>query len=153
MEEEKNKPKSPFKEGGLFNEAHPLVFANARALRKNMTEAEKVLWGYLKGGVNGLKIRRQHAIRIYVADFYCHPVKLVIELDGKIHDEPEVKILDEHRESELKAWGYEVIRFTNEEVFKDISEVLQTIKLKVEELTKAKAVSDETNEAEKSSGA
>jgi cyclase len=137
----------------MFNEAHPLVFANAKALRKNMTEAEKVLWGYLKGGVHGLKIRRQHAIGIYIADFYCHQIKLVIELDGKIHEDAEVKILDEHRESELRGWGYEIIRFTNEELFEDINKVLTSIKIKVEELTKAKKVSDETKDAEKSSGA
>ena len=153
MDEDKNKPKSPFKEGGMFNEAHPLVFANAKALRKNMTEAEKVLWGYLKGGVNGLKIRRQHAIGIYIADFYCHPVKMVIELDGKIHENADVKVLDEHRESELRKWGYEIIRFTNEELFQDINKVLTTIKLKVEELTNTKMVSNETNGAEKSSDA
>lgn len=48
-----------------------------------MTIAEKVFWGYLKGGVDGLKFRRQHPIGIYISDFYCHAVKLIIELDGK----------------------------------------------------------------------
>ena len=90
---------------------------------------------------------------MYICDFYCHQVKLVIELDGKIHDDPEVKILDEHRESELREWGNEIIRFTNEELFQDINKVLTTIKLKVEELRKAKMVSGETNGAEKSSAA
>ncbi len=79
----------------MFGQAHPLVFEKAKELRKNMTQAEKVLWGYLKGGINGLKFRRQHPIGVYVADFYCHHLKLIIELDGKIHDRPEVKILDE----------------------------------------------------------
>jgi very-short-patch-repair endonuclease len=60
--DEANKSRSPFKEGGMFNEAHPLIFGKAKELRKNMTEAEKVLWGYLKGGLNGLKFRRQHPI-------------------------------------------------------------------------------------------
>ena len=63
---------------------------------------------------------------------------MVIELDGKIHARPEVKILDEQREGDLKRWEYEVIRFTNEELFRDIEKVLLTIKLKVEELVKAK---------------
>ncbi len=136
--DEQRKPKSPYKEGGMFSQAHPVVFENAKALRKNITEAEKVLWGYLKGGLNGLKFRRQHPIGFYIADFYCHAVKLVIELDGKIHDKPEVKILDEQRESELKKWGYEIIRFTNEELFQNIEKILQTIKQKVEELRPAK---------------
>ena len=109
MKNDQNKPKSPFKEGGMFNEAHPLIFERARALRKNMTEAEKVLWGYLKGGINDLKFRRQHPIGIYIADFYCHPVKLIIELDGKIHEDAEVKILDEQRERELRNWGLFVV--------------------------------------------
>ena len=132
--DEANKSRSPFKEGGMFNEAHPLIFGKAKELRKNMTEAEKVLWGYLKGGLNGLKFRRQHPIGVYIADFYCHAIKLAIELDGKIHDKPEVKILNEQRESELRNWGYEVIRFTNQELFQNIEKVLQTIKKKVEEL-------------------
>ena len=132
--DEANKSRSPFKEGGMFNEAHPLIFGKAKELRKNMTEAEKVLWKYLKGGLNGLKFRRQHPIEVYIADFYYHAIKLAIELDGKIHDKPAVKILGEQRESELRKWGYEVIRFTNQELFQNIEKVLQTIKKKVEEL-------------------
>jgi cyclase len=141
MDDLENK-KSAFKEGGLFNEAHPLIFARAKELRKSMTEAEKLLWNYLKAGVDGLKFRRQHPLGIYIADFYCHPIKLIIELDGKIHDKPEVKILDEQRETELKNWGYEVIRFTNDALYKEIEKVLLTIKSKVEELKQAKNSSD-----------
>ena len=58
----------------MFNEAHPLIFGKAKELRKNMTEAEKVLWGFLKGGLNGLKFRRQHPIEVYIADFYYHAI-------------------------------------------------------------------------------
>lgn len=61
--------KSAFKEGGMFNQAHPLVFEMAKGLRKNMTEAEKLLWNYLKAGIDGLKFRRQHALGNYIADF------------------------------------------------------------------------------------
>jgi cyclase len=147
---EHNRPKSAFKEGGMFNQAHPILFERAKSLRKNMTEAENILWGYLKAGINGLKFRRQHPIGIYIADFYCHRVKLVIEIDGKIHDDPQVKILDEQREGELEKWGYQVIRFTNEGLFRDIEKVLLTIKLKVEELSKVTVVSEETDEAKKS---
>ena len=130
------KDKSAFGEGGMFNQAHPLIFQNAKALRKNMTDAEKLLWGYVKGGIDGFKIRRQHPIGQYIADFYCHAVKLVIELDGKIHDFIEVKRNDEQRENGLISSGYVVIRFSNEEVFQDIEKVLQTIKNKVIELSK-----------------
>ncbi len=50
-------PISPFKKGGMFDQAHPLIFERAKQLRKNMTDAEKILWGYLKSGLNGLKFR------------------------------------------------------------------------------------------------
>ncbi len=71
---EADKLKSAFKERGMFKEAYPLVFEKAKELRKNMTEAEKALWGYLKGGINDLKFRRQHPIAFYIADFYCHAI-------------------------------------------------------------------------------
>jgi cyclase len=137
--ERDNEKKSAFKEGGMFNQAHPLVFEMAKELRKNMTEAEKFLWNYLKTGIDGLKFRRQHALGNYIADFYSHPIKLVIELDGKIHEKPEVKILDEQRENDLRIWGYEIIRFTNEELFRDTEKVLLTIKAKAEELQASKS--------------
>jgi cyclase len=137
----------------MFNEAHPRIFEMAKALRKNMTEAEKVLWGYLKAGLSGFKFRRQHPIGVYIADFYCHPFKLIIELDGKIHDRPEVKLLDEQRETDLRRWGYEVIRFTNDELFKNIEKVLLTIKLKVDEQAEAKKDFEKTGAAKKSSDA
>ena len=56
--DEEPKAKSPFKNGGMFDQAHPLVFARAKVLRKNMTDAEKLLWNYLKTGIHGLKFRR-----------------------------------------------------------------------------------------------
>ena len=79
----------------MFNEANPLVFELAKELRRNMTDAEIILWSYLKGGINGLKFRRQHPIGIYVADFYCHKIKLIVEVDGSIHNKKEVKDYDE----------------------------------------------------------
>ena len=96
---QQRKIKSPFKKGGMFNEANPLVFELAKELRRNMTDAEMVLWGYLKAGINGLKFRRQHPIGIYIADFYCHKLKLIIEVDGNIHDKKEIKEYDLNRES------------------------------------------------------
>ena len=69
MNNGQDKSRSPFKEGGMFNEAHPLMFEKAKNLRKNMTVAEKDLWAYLKGGLNGLKFRRQHVIGIYIVTF------------------------------------------------------------------------------------
>lgn len=56
-----------------------------------MTEAEKLLWFYLKEGFEGCKFRRQHPFGIYIADFYCHKIRLILEIDGSIHDLSEVK--------------------------------------------------------------
>src|SRR5215467_12813718 len=94
-----NKPveKNPFKKGGMFEGADPIVFGLAKELRKNMTHAESVLWMHLKERILDLKFRRQHPIGIYVADFYCHKVKLVIEVDGSVHEKLEAKEYDKKR--------------------------------------------------------
>jgi cyclase len=73
----------------LFLGANAEIFANAKKLRYNMTPAENMLWGYLNLKTN-LKFRRQHPLGDYIADFYCHQHKLVIEIDGSIHQLPEV---------------------------------------------------------------
>ncbi|MDR0792158.1 MAG: DUF559 domain-containing protein [Chitinophagaceae bacterium] len=126
--------KSPFKKEGMYNEATPKMFELAKELRKNMTDAEKLLWNYLKTGVNGLKFRRQHPIGMYIVDFYCHKVKLIIELDGSIHDKEEIKKHDEVREDDLRKWGYNILKFRNEILFTGIEKILFTIKTKVEDL-------------------
>jgi cyclase len=126
--------KNPYKAGGMFEGASHLIFANATLLRKNMTEAEKALWVHLKAGINGLKIRRQHPIGNYIADFYCHKAKLIIEIDGEIHNDPAVQKIDVQREKDLKSLGYNVIRFSNEEVYKDPEKVLKEIEIKISEL-------------------
>ena len=120
--------KSPFKKDGMFEGASHLIFQMAKDLRKNMTDAEKVLWYHLKQNFEGFKFRRQHPLGIYIADFYCHKGKLVIELDGNIHDNEEVKRNDEIRQRSMEQDGITVIRFKNEEVFKSLETVLQKIK-------------------------
>jgi very-short-patch-repair endonuclease len=134
-----NKPintKSSFKGHGMFNEANPLVFELAKELRRNMTNAEMVLWGYLRVGVHGLKFRRQHPIGIYIADFYCHKLRLIIEIDGSIHNRIDIKDYDMQRESDLKEWNYTIIRFTNDQVLKAPEQVLAAINSSVESLIK-----------------
>ena len=128
------KNNSPFNKEGMFNGANPLIFELAKGLRKNMTGAEKLLWNHLKEGINGLKFRRQHPIGIYIADFYCHKLKFIIELDGSIHNLIEIKEKDGQREGDLKSWGYNIIRFSNDLVFTDMENILLIIKNKVEEL-------------------
>ncbi|HEY8690100.1 MAG TPA: DUF559 domain-containing protein [Chitinophagaceae bacterium] len=121
-------------EENMFFGASKIIFENAKDLRKNMTDAEKILWGYLKAKPNGYKFRRQHPLGIYIADFYCHKLKLVIELDGSIHDNEEVKLNDEIRQKFIEEDGILVMRFKNEEILKDIQNVLRIVLEKCNEL-------------------
>ncbi|MGM0622175.1 MAG: endonuclease domain-containing protein [Bacteroidota bacterium] len=112
----------------MFYNAKPHIFEKAKMLRKNMTEAELSLWEKLKGKkMLGLRFRPQHPIDIFIADFYCHPLKLVIEIDGGIHKSRDQKEYDFGREGELENWGIKVIRFTNEDVENEMSRVLEDI--------------------------
>jgi len=115
----------------MFYGAKAHIFEKAKALRKNITEAELLLWEQLKGKkLLGLRFRPQHPIDIFIADFYCHPIKLVVEVDGDIHKSKDHKEYDIGRTAEINYWGIEVIRFTNEEIEKDINKVLESIKEK-----------------------
>ena len=101
----------------------------ARTLRKNMTEAEKVLWEHLRNRrLAGLKFRRQQIIEGYVVDFFCHELKLVVETDGEIHNTPEQKEKDKKRRNTFNSRGLKEIRFKNREVLNNISTVLDKIK-------------------------
>ncbi len=112
----------------MFYNAKPHIFEKAKVLRRNMTDAELELWEHLKGRkVGDHRFRAQHPIDIFIADFYCHELKLVIEVDGGIHKSKENVEYDLGREAELNEWGIEVIRFTNEEVETKINEVLDKI--------------------------
>jgi very-short-patch-repair endonuclease len=119
----------------MFYGASPEIFARAKNLRKRVTDAEKNLWNYLKDGAfNGYKFRRQHPIGMFIADFYAHKLKLVIELDGNHHtDNLDVKRYDKERETLMKEWGIQTIRYPNEialyspiEIVKDIRKHIQT---------------------------
>ena len=112
----------------MFYNAKPHIFEKAKALRNNMTNSELTLWEKLKGKqMLGLRFRPQHPIDIFIADFYCHPIKLVIEIDGGIHKTTEQKEYDIGRTAELNYWGIEVIRFTNEEIENKVNQVIKGI--------------------------
>jgi len=101
----------------MFFEAPADIFAKAKQLRTKMTPAEFKLWNFLKGkNVRGVRFRAQHPIGLYIADFYCHKINLVIEIDGKIHDSELQKANDQERSEVLKSWGIDIIRFTNDQV-------------------------------------
>jgi imidazole glycerol-phosphate synthase subunit HisF len=103
------------------------IYQRARELRNNTTHAETLLWGFLKTKPHDLKFRRQHPYSIFILDFYCHSLKLVIEVDGSIHNQPDVKINDRQRQELLEKDGITVLRFTNVQVEKSIEEVQKVI--------------------------
>jgi very-short-patch-repair endonuclease len=116
----------------FYCQMDPEMLGKAKELRKNMTLAEKILWQRLRRKeIMGVRIRRQHPMSKFIADFYCHQAKLVIEVDGPYHNEEEQKNYDEGRYKELKEFGIEIIRFTNEEVESDIEAVLEKIREKL----------------------
>ena len=101
--------------------------------RKNPTEAERVLWTYLKGGQLGVHFRRQHVILDYIPDFVCLSKQLIIEIDGGYHLEGEQPEKDAQRAEELSKSGFKVLRFTNEEVLCDLDFVLEAISKEIKQ--------------------
>ncbi|MGB7649791.1 MAG: endonuclease domain-containing protein [Gallionella sp.] len=104
----------------------PLTTRNARSLRCNLTDAEKLLWQALRQKqLNGNRFRRQHPIGKYITDFACIEQKLVIELDGGQHQNQ--LIYDAQRTTFLEIQGWCVLRFWNNEVLENLSGVLAKI--------------------------
>lgn len=101
----------------MWKGASPDLFSKAKKLRKNMTPAETVLWSHLRQNkFLGLKFRRQHPIQNFIADFYCHQLKLVIEIDGLYHQTKVQQEADNNRSEIINFNGIQVIRFTNNEI-------------------------------------
>ena len=112
----------------MWKGANPQNFSNAKNLRENMTNAELIFWNRVKNKqFHGLKFRRQHPIHKYIADFYCHKLKLIIEIDGDYHNTSEQKNYDILRTKDLNFQGIKILRFKNDEVENEIEEVLKTI--------------------------
>ncbi|MBW7465454.1 endonuclease domain-containing protein [Pontibacter aydingkolensis] len=97
-------------------------------LRNGLTPAEEELWRILRGReLEGRKFRRQHSIENYIVDFYCASEKLVIEVDGAVHDSPEAIANDSLRDEMLRHWGLKVLRIRNDEVFESLAAVRNKI--------------------------
>ena len=107
---------------------YPLLRDYARKNRNNPTEAESLLWNYLKCDGLGVTFKRQHIIGDYIADFACISRRLIVELDGEYHQIPEQKASDDLRAEWLESRGYTVLRFTNNELFNGIDHVLDKIR-------------------------
>lgn len=119
---------TPNYDEGMWKGAPASSFAKAQTLRKNETETEKLLWNKLKNNqLQGYKFRRQHPINLYIADFYCHKLKLIIEIDGDYHNTNEQKEKDIERTQILNCNDIRVIRFTNEDIINNIENVLLEI--------------------------
>jgi len=104
------------------------IFDLCRKLRRKQTKAEGLLWEWLRRKrLNGLKFRRQHPLGRYIADFYCPEVRLVIELDGTVHDLKDQKEYDELHKEVIEVHRVRVLRIRNEEIEKDIESVLREI--------------------------
>ncbi|MDO9256265.1 MAG: endonuclease domain-containing protein [Bacteroidales bacterium] len=117
------------------------IFENAKELRKSQTEAEKALWEVLRSRrCGGMKFRRQHPVKQFILDFYCHEYLLGIEVDGSVHENEVAIEYDLNRTAELETLGIFILRFKNEEVLTNLTEV------KVEILNKLVQLQHERNE-------
>jgi len=119
----------------MFYGATPLIFSRAFELRNKTTNAEKCLWLKLRNNqILGLRFKQQHPINQFITDFYCHKIKLAIEVDGEIHKEQYNAEHDEGRTCEIEKYGISVIRFSNEDVLFEINSVILDITKKCQEL-------------------
>ena len=110
----------------------PTLKKRRRELRRNQTEAEKMVWARLRNKqFYGMKFFRQYSIGPYILDFYCPTVKLAIELDGGQHNQPENKGYDLARSEFLKAQSIDVIRFWNHEVLLNMEGLLSELASKI----------------------
>jgi very-short-patch-repair endonuclease len=121
----------PFTKEGTRNivigyKADLVKVQRAKELRQQMTPEEKILWQNLRANrLNGLHFRRQQIINGFIADFYCHATALVIEVDGKIHEQQAE--YDAERDKVLSARGLRLLRIKNEEVRHELDKVLMRI--------------------------
>lgn len=102
----------------------------ARGLRNNMTRAEIILWSRLRmKQLGGYKFRRQQKIYDYIVDFYCHKLRLIIEVDGDIHSSLKQAEHDKSRDKILKINGYNVFRLSNYDIETNLDASVNKIKL------------------------
>ena len=124
---------------GNYNTASPdrylLLKDFAKKNKQFPTDAEKLLWEYIRAKQLSVKFNKQHIIGDYIVDFVCIEKKLVIEVDGGYHSEYEQIEKDEFRTERLRDMGYNVIRFKNEDVIENLPEVLNTIKQQLSQRT------------------
>ena len=117
----------------LFN--NPQLKTLRQKLRNNIPIAEIILWSELQGRrLNGLKFRRQYGIGRYVVDFYCHKLKLVIEVDGSSHCTSKAEKYDKRRQEYIEKKGIKVVRCNNNDVYTNLDGVIEDIVCEVEKI-------------------
>ena len=109
----------------------------ARYLRKNSTLAEVLLWQQIKGRSLGFEFHRQVPIDQFIVDFYCHELKLAIEIDGSSHNNKHD--YDSYRQVKLQNWGIRFIRFNDLDVKKNMEGMLCALKSKISEIVELRA--------------
>ena len=132
-----NPPQSPRRgeehDDGLGAQfADPMLYGLLKQFVKEnriyQTQAESVLWQFLRGNQLGKHFRRQHIIGPFIADFACLPKRVIIEIDGGYHQLPNQQLSDAERTKWLEKMGFKIIRFTNEEVLCNLEETVGIIK-------------------------
>lgn len=126
----------------MFYWAEPPIFRKAQELRNQQTAGEIKLWMHLRTKPKGYKFRRQHPAWNYILDFYCHGLKLAIEVDGSIHNENKIIQNDIERQRNLEAQGVKFIRFTNEEIMLNLEEVIEKIDFIIDECQEKISITD-----------
>ncbi|HEY4493316.1 MAG TPA: endonuclease domain-containing protein [Candidatus Paceibacterota bacterium] len=99
-----------------------------RELRRNQTEAEKIMWAYLRGKQIGVRFLRQYSLGPYIIDFYCPRIKLAVELDGPVHDLPVSQEYDRERGLYLGSLGVRTVRFKNATVMNNPTKITNKLK-------------------------
>ena len=130
---------SPFFKGGGGDSGRYLPYDKnlkqlSRNLRNNSTKAEIILWKELRSAALGYTFNRQKPILKYIVDFYCKPLNLVIEVDGISHWDEEQQEKDKNRQKELENLGLHFLRFDDNDVLKDLENVIRSICISIEEL-------------------
>ena len=103
-------------------------FGLAREMRKEATPAEAKLWQEIKGNQLGVKFRRQHPIGRYITDFYAREKGCIVEVDGDSHYRPDATVYDQERDTYLNSLGLNILRFNNQEIYHNLTGILETIK-------------------------
>jgi leucyl-tRNA synthetase len=141
---EKNKPGEGY---AVYKVQSEMEFENAKRMRKDSTEAEKILWNALRNKATGYKFRRQHAIENYIADFVCLDTWIIVEVDGGYHNQKEQQEADASRDASLEKIGFTTLRFTNEEIISSLEEVTNKIKDACDQIKNPSSTNQEAESA------